>query len=70
VPRSPPCPIWRGVAEHRGETARGVVNGQNGILKVSGVDVGPVMIAEGFAEKYVCDATRCPPRRNWCRLGR
>ena len=38
-----------------------------GILKVSGVDVGPVMIAEGLAEPYVCAGTRCPPRKNWCR---
>ena len=35
-------------------------------LRAQGRDVGPIMIAEGLAEKYECGSTSCPPRRNWC----
>ncbi|WP_141701059.1 thermonuclease family protein [Methyloceanibacter methanicus] len=38
-------------------------------LKVNGQNVGSVLIAEGLAERYVCGATTCPPRRNWCGQG-
>ncbi len=37
-----------------------------GRLMVDGKDVGRVLIAEGLAERYVCWAAWCPPRRNWC----
>jgi endonuclease YncB( thermonuclease family) len=35
-------------------------------LRVDGRDVSTILIAEGLAESYVCGATACPPRRNWC----
>lgn len=38
-------------------------------LKVDGRDVGRMLISEGLAERYVCGATTCPLRRNWCRPG-
>jgi len=38
-----------------------------GVLTIGGKDVGPILIAEGLAEQYICGGTRCPPRRNWCR---
>ena len=34
-----------------------------GILKLSGKDVAPILIAEGLAEPYICADTRCPPRK-------
>lgn len=37
-----------------------------GKLTVRGRDVGSILIAEGLAEPYLCGATSCPPRRNWC----
>ncbi|UPK33129.1 thermonuclease family protein [Bradyrhizobium sp. 186] len=37
-----------------------------GALLVDGRDVGQIMISEGLAERYVCSAPRCPPRRSWC----
>ena len=36
------------------------------VLKVHRQDVGPILIVEGLAEKYVCGLTSCPPRKNWC----
>jgi endonuclease YncB( thermonuclease family) len=36
-------------------------------LKVGGRDVGAILVGEGLAESYVCGATSCPPRRDWCR---
>jgi hypothetical protein len=39
-----------------------------GTLKVRGQDVGAILIGEGLAEPYICAATSCPRRRNWCRL--
>ena len=38
-----------------------------GVLAIGGKDVGPILIAEGLAEQYICGGMRCPPRRNWCR---
>jgi endonuclease YncB( thermonuclease family) len=38
-----------------------------GRLTVDGRDVARTMIDEKLAEPYVCGATSCPPRRNWCR---
>jgi endonuclease YncB( thermonuclease family) len=38
-----------------------------GVLTIGGKDVGPILIAEGLAEQYICGGTRCPQRRNWCR---
>ena len=35
-------------------------------LKVNSRDVGTILIAEGLAERYVCGAKSCPPRRVWC----
>jgi endonuclease YncB( thermonuclease family) len=37
-----------------------------GRLKVGGRDVGAILIGEGLAEPYVCGASSCPRRRNWC----
>ncbi|GLR90560.1 thermonuclease family protein [Bradyrhizobium iriomotense] len=37
-----------------------------GVLSVGGRDVAQIMISEGLAERYVCGATSCPPRRSWC----
>jgi endonuclease YncB( thermonuclease family) len=37
-----------------------------GTLRANGRDVGPVLIAEGLARRYVCGATSCPPRQSWC----
>ncbi|WP_314963697.1 thermonuclease family protein [Bradyrhizobium cosmicum] len=37
-----------------------------GMLSVGGRDVAQIMISEGLAERYVCSATRCPPRKSWC----
>ena len=36
------------------------------ILRAGGRDVGPMLIAEGLAERYVCGPTSCPRRRDWC----
>jgi len=39
-----------------------------GTLRSNGRDVGTILIAEGLAVPFVCDATRCPPTpRPWCR---
>jgi hypothetical protein len=35
-------------------------------LYVSGRDVGSILINEGLAERYVCGATSCPRRGDWC----
>jgi micrococcal nuclease len=35
-------------------------------LLAGGRDVGTILISEGLAARYVCGATGCPPRRNWC----
>ena len=35
-------------------------------LTAAGREVGAIMIAEGLARRYVCGATRCPPRGTWC----
>jgi endonuclease YncB( thermonuclease family) len=40
-----------------------------GVLKAKGVDVGETLIKEGLAEPYVCGATRCPRRKDWCVSG-
>jgi endonuclease YncB( thermonuclease family) len=38
-----------------------------GILRANGFDVGERLIAEGFAVRYTCSGTSCPPpRRPWC----
>jgi endonuclease YncB( thermonuclease family) len=37
-----------------------------GSLSIDGRDVGQILIGEGLAHTYVCSATRCPPRRQWC----
>jgi hypothetical protein len=37
-----------------------------GTLKVHGRDVGAILIGEGLAERYLCQSTSCPPRKNWC----
>jgi endonuclease YncB( thermonuclease family) len=42
-----------------------------GALKASGRDVGEILIAEGLAVPFRCDATRCPPTpRPWCASAR
>ena len=38
-----------------------------GRLTVDGRDVGSILIAEGFAERFECWTTSCPRRRDWCR---
>lgn len=35
-------------------------------LRVSGKDVGEILIREGHARPYICGATSCPPRKPWC----
>jgi hypothetical protein len=35
-------------------------------LFVNGRDVAGILIGEELAEPYVCGATSCPPRRDWC----
>jgi endonuclease YncB( thermonuclease family) len=37
-----------------------------GSLSIGGRDVGAILIGEGLAHSYVCDATSCPTRRPWC----
>jgi len=38
-----------------------------GVLRVSGKDVGQLLIAEGLAVPFQCGATRCPKTpRPWC----
>jgi endonuclease YncB( thermonuclease family) len=36
-------------------------------LKVGGVDVGSILIAEGLARPFACWRYQCPMRRGWCR---
>lgn len=36
-------------------------------LKVDGKDVGPTLIKEALAHRYVCGETHCPPRQSWCK---
>jgi hypothetical protein len=36
-------------------------------LSARGQDVGTTLISEGLAEPYVCSATSCPRRKDWCR---
>jgi len=36
------------------------------VLWVRGRDVADILVSEGLAERYVCQGTRCPPRRGWC----
>src|SRR5262245_12252489 len=38
-----------------------------GILKVSGKNVGDILIAEKLVVPLVCDADRCSPSHSWCR---
>ena len=38
-----------------------------GKLTVDGEDVASILVAEGLAERFVCWATSCPQRRDWCR---
>jgi endonuclease YncB( thermonuclease family) len=37
-----------------------------GSLRISGEDVGRILISEGLARSYVCNATSCPKRHPWC----
>ena len=37
-----------------------------GVLKAAGRDVGAILIGEGLARPYICEATRCPRRQSWC----
>jgi endonuclease YncB( thermonuclease family) len=37
-----------------------------GRLAVRGRDVGGILVGEGLARRYDCNATSCPPRRSWC----
>src|SRR5947208_12256725 len=37
-----------------------------GSLLIGGMDVGGILISEGLAHPYVCGATSCPQRRQWC----
>jgi endonuclease YncB( thermonuclease family) len=37
-----------------------------GVLTIGGQDVGPVLIAEGLARRYVCRSYSCPRRTAWC----
>jgi len=37
-----------------------------GVLRIRGRDVADILVSEGLAERYVCQDTRCPPRRGWC----
>jgi endonuclease YncB( thermonuclease family) len=60
--RRVPCACPRGT-EGTGQCNYGRLCGT---LKVGGRDVGAILIAEGLAERYVCAANSCPPRRNWC----
>jgi endonuclease YncB( thermonuclease family) len=36
------------------------------ILKVRGLDVGPILIREGLARPFVCWKYQCPMRQSWC----
>lgn len=36
------------------------------VLKIGGRDVGAMLIEKGWAEPYICGATSCPRRRDWC----
>ena len=35
-------------------------------LRSNGRDVANILVSEGLAERYVCGASSCPRRRNWC----
>ena len=35
-------------------------------LKVSGNDVGEILIREGLAQPFICGCTSCTPRKPWC----
>jgi endonuclease YncB( thermonuclease family) len=37
-----------------------------GVLTVHGRDVGAILIEEGLARPFHCEATSCPPRESWC----
>jgi micrococcal nuclease len=37
-----------------------------GVLRVDGRDPGNILIAEGLARAYSCQAFACPPRGSWC----
>ena len=37
-----------------------------GSLLIGGMDVGGILISVGLAHPYVCGATSCPQRRQWC----
>jgi endonuclease YncB( thermonuclease family) len=37
-----------------------------GSLSIGGRDAGNILISEGLAHPYICGATSCPPRRQWC----
>ena len=37
-----------------------------GVLKSNGRDVGLMLIGEGLAKRYDCNAGRCPPKQSWC----
>ena len=60
--RRVPCACARGT-EGTGQCNYGRLCGT---LKVRGRDVGTILIAEGLAERYVCGAAACPPRKSWC----
>jgi len=36
-------------------------------LKVRGVDVGRMLIAEGLARPYICNRYRCVRQKSWCK---
>jgi endonuclease YncB( thermonuclease family) len=37
-----------------------------GVLTSGGRDVGLVLIGEGLAKRYDCNAGHCPPKQSWC----
>lgn len=37
-----------------------------GTLRANGRDVGDILISEGLARSYLCGATSCPRRGQWC----
>src|SRR4051812_18529595 len=41
-----------------------------GSLTVGARDAGQILIGEGLAHPYVCGATSCPRRRQWCETAR
>ena len=37
-----------------------------GVLKSNGRDVAVVLVGEGLAKRYLCNADHCPPKQSWC----